>query len=914
MTDDGKYVWASENKSPVASNPNWFKAFHLILQATDSSWKIVINGIQDGIFSANNKSFLYQSSDTLYNVILGTDKRIVLATGITNFQKVGQSGNERLICNMRKEGAVQLFDLNSNERIGYAGIKDWLISDKGDLFAVKEEMDGKSILKLIDLKNISEVTICSSKIDVIQKFTLKESHLAYIKKCKKDTFEYNEVWQYEAGSSQPRLLTTDRSLRRDSGLKILDNYIEYTQQASKLLINLQKLVKRKSKSDNIDLWRYSDARIYSVWKQDEDFSRNYLAAVNVDNGRLIRLEYENETLGTSVIEPRSNYRINDSVALIYHFNGNIFAYNRDGSLVEGFSMDEYNWNEATKCTIYLVSLQNGQRKILAKNVVSRSYTFPYYRISPTGKFVISYDQNLDQYFSYQISTGKIKNLTKGLAVSWFKGKIPHGHGTIGSYYAPWGIANFLEQDSSLFIYDHYHDIWKVGLLSNKKPENITGGLAMLYSSKLNQPIAVIMDVNNYPTPIRSGSDLMIDFSIPGQHGIGYAFDGYYKYSLKNNRLTELVKPAGQFQTDLKYFDLEKNRFLFVRNNSQTPPISYLTNDFKNYIPITSNQPDERIQDAIKKRLIIWHQTNGTICQGVLYYPKHFDTRKKYPLIVHIYEKKQVDLQYESWSSSQFYLAADSNNFHFFPDIHFNPGQTGKCALESVVSGTKFISHLPYVNTSKMGITGISFGGFETYYVISHTHLFAAAYVGFGACDFVSGYGNDDQDSEDGGSNGSIEVGQYRLGVTPWQRPDIYLANSPIIYADKITTPLLIAHYYTDTRVPFRQGVEMFKALRRLGKPVWMFASDGSPHGGDAPVGADVAFFNYYLNNGPAPNWMFGDMSEPAQMDANAKPVFSKQRGKFASGINYKHEILTPQQKELLKHRTRVNNKGFVENK
>jgi dipeptidyl aminopeptidase/acylaminoacyl peptidase len=159
----------------------------------------------------------------------------------------------------------------------------------------------------------------------------------------------------------------------------------------------------------------------------------------------------------------------------------------------------------------------------------------------------------------------------------------------------------------------------------------------------------------------------------------------------------------------------------------------------------------------------------------------------------------------------------------------------------------------------MGLAGHSWGGFETNYILTHSHLFAAAAEGAGVSDAISLY---NAFSGAGTSNQpEYEVGQTRIGSTLWQRPDLYIENSPVLRADKVTTPLLILHNREDKAVAWAQGVELFTALRRLGKRAWMLEYEGEGHGLTKPENILdyttrlTQFFDHYLKGAPAPVWM-----------------------------------------------------------
>jgi len=152
-----------------------------------------------------------------------------------------------------------------------------------------------------------------------------------------------------------------------------------------------------------------------------------------------------------------------------------------------------------------------------------------------------------------------------------------------------------------------------------------------------------------------------------------------------------------------------------------------------------------------------------------------------------------------------------------------------------------------------------FGGHETNAIITQSHLFAAAAEVAGYSDHFSAYLTlvgvpVEKDHK-------IDHFNQRMGATPWERPDLFRRNSPILNADKVTTPLLIVHNKKDGSVNFRQGVEMYMALRRLGKPCWLLQYDNSGHAlTDEKDALDYTirltqYFDHYLKGTPAPQWM-----------------------------------------------------------
>jgi len=173
---------------------------------------------------------------------------------------------------------------------------------------------------------------------------------------------------------------------------------------------------------------------------------------------------------------------------------------------------------------------------------------------------------------------------------------------------------------------------------------------------------------------------------------------------------------------------------------------------------------------------------------------------------------------------------------------------------------RYLSRFKWVDTTKMALQGHSWGGYQTAYMVTRTGKFAAAEAGAPVANMTSAYGGIRWGT--GISRQfQYERSQSRLGATLWQRPDLYIKNSPLFRADKVTTPLLIMHNDLDGAVPWYQGIELFSALRRLGKKVWLIQYNGEDHGlmerrnrKDWSIRL-AQFFGYYLKGEPPARWI-----------------------------------------------------------
>jgi dipeptidyl aminopeptidase/acylaminoacyl peptidase len=106
-----------------------------------------------------------------------------------------------------------------------------------------------------------------------------------------------------------------------------------------------------------------------------------------------------------------------------------------------------------------------------------------------------------------------------------------------------------------------------------------------------------------------------------------------------------------------------------------------------------------------------------------------------------------------------------------------------------------------------------------------------------------------------------EKTQSRIGANLWERPDLYIKNSPLFELNKVKTPIVIMSNDADDAVPWYQGIEMFTAMRRLSKPIWMLVYNNEAHNlverknrKDIQI-REQQFFDHYLKGAPMPIWM-----------------------------------------------------------
>ena len=221
----------------------------------------------------------------------------------------------------------------------------------------------------------------------------------------------------------------------------------------------------------------------------------------------------------------------------------------------------------------------------------------------------------------------------------------------------------------------------------------------------------------------------------------------------------------------------------------------------------------------------------TIC-GRFYLPPHFDASKQYPMIVNYYggcspTSRNFESRYPQHAYAALgyvvYVINPSGATGFgqeFSSRHVNTA--GKGVAEDIIEGVKrFCAEHPYVDMKKIGCIGASYGGFMTQYLQTQTDLFAAAISHAGISDHTSYWG----EGYWGYSYSEVSMAESY----PWTRRDLYVDQSPLFNADKIHTPLLFLHGAADTNVPVGESIQMFNALKLLGRPTAFVVVEGENH-------------------------------------------------------------------------------------
>ena len=574
----------------------------------------------------------------------------------------------------------------------------------------------------------------------------------------------------------------------------------------------------------LDVWHYQDDYLQPQQLKElaKEQKRSYTAVINADSRFLVPLGSDSTENITLVNEGNANYVLAQST-----------KNNRVAAQWEG---NELN-------TAYIIYTNDGSRKLIAKNTRFR------FRASPMGKYIFWYNDVAKQYFTYEVATSITKNITKNIKVPLYdtENDVPENPDAIG-------ITGWLANDKSILINDEY-DIWQVDPQGIEKPLCLTKAIGRKTSTRYNY---IITDADKR---FFTATDTILLSTFNKQNKMA----GFATMHISDtNSLAQVNIDKASYTQIIKAKNA--NQYLFTKSSIASAEL-YSTTNFKTFTTLTNVSNQQAAYNWLTAELVKWKMLDGKMSEGILYKPENFDPNrtKKYPILFYFYERnadKLYNYLNPAPSASTINIPYFTSNGYlvFDPNIYYKTGEPGQSAYNSVVSAAKMLSKMPWVDSTRMGIQGQSWGGYQVAYLVTRTNIFRAAGAGAPVSNMTSAYGGIRWGS---GLNRQFqyEKQQSRIGANLWQRQDLYIKNSPLFFVDKIKTPLLIMHNDADGAVPWYQGIEMFTAMRRLSKPVWMLQYNGEDHNllerkNRKDLSIRLAqFFDYWLKDAKPAEWI-----------------------------------------------------------
>jgi dipeptidyl aminopeptidase/acylaminoacyl peptidase len=470
--------------------------------------------------------------------------------------------------------------------------------------------------------------------------------------------------------------------------------------------------------------------------------------------------------------------------------------------------------------------------------------------SPDGANVLYWQSN--HWHLLDIGTGTSRNLTTNVKRAFWN----EDQDTPGPK-APYGTAGWLSDSSSVLVYDRF-DVWQL-FTDSRPPRNLTKDAGRKESVRLRVQAIEPLDEDDDARGINPSKPL----TLRGESDKTRA-SGFFRTTLSPEAKVErLIWGDANHRVAVRAQDAEA--VLMTASRFDRFPDLQLTNvNFAAPQKVTDVGRQVESFAWGSSELMPFVNARGKSLQAALYKPPGFDAKKKYPLIVYIYERLSqnvnnfMDPRPTNGPNISFYT---SNGYLVVaPDIVYTLGKPGQDAMDAVMPAVDKLVKQGFVDEKAIGIQGHSWGGYQIAWMVTRTNRFRAASPGAPVGNMTSAYS--------GIRWGSglprqfqYEQGQSRIGKPLSEDAKSYIEASPIFAAHKVTTPLLILHNDADDAVPWYQGIELFLALRRHNKEAYLINYNNQLHNLRRRADQkDYAlrmnqFFDHHLKGAPAPEWM-----------------------------------------------------------
>ncbi|WP_313368663.1 S9 family peptidase [Sphingobacterium mizutaii] len=717
---------------------------------------------------------------------------------------------------------------------------EWSDDGKFLVYSIKgPEKDSlnESGLFIMDLANKSKKKISSGKGNYKNiQFDDATKQLSFLadKTAEKSLLKEFKLYYYTASQDSAVILADRNSNGIPQNWFVSgDGALTFSKSGKRLFFGLAPIPRVKDTTlvefehAKVDIWHWQDDYLQPMQLVNlkRDLSRNYTAMINLASNRNV-IPLSDET-----------------------FNRISLTGDADNEWAMATSDKEYRietqWEGGMRSDIYAISTLTGKNKLVTKS------NSGYASLSPNGDYIVYFNRSNGNWYSFNIASESTNQLNEGLQVSFVdeENDVPAAPG-------PYGIAGWSKDGKNIFINDRY-DIWKLSL-DGKTKTNLTNG-----QGRQNQMVYRIEELfkNDDPRVNHNQIDESKAIFLNGFNKIDKN-QGLYKLGKKD--ISKLW--SGPHTYRMLSADEKLNKVIYTKEDYQHSPDLYLLANFKNETRLSDINPQQANYNWGTAELVHWTTPKGYKSEGILYKPEDFDPNKKYPIIAYFYETLSDGLygyQAPAPTPSRLNIPYFVSNGYlvFAPDIRYETGYPGRSAEEFINSGMHYLArNNNWVDSTKMGIQGQSWGGYQVAHLITRTNMYAAAWAGAPVVNMTSAYGGIRWGT--GMSRQfQYENTQSRIGKPLWEARDLYIENSPLFFMDKVNTPVAIMHNDNDGAVPWYQGIEFFTALRRLNKPVWLLNYNGDDHNliqrqnrKDIQI-REAQFFDHFLKGKAAANWI-----------------------------------------------------------
>lgn len=566
----------------------------------------------------------------------------------------------------------------------------------------------------------------------------------------------------------------------------------------------------------VDVWHWNDPYIIPNqkirWKREKD--RTYQAVFYPENSRLVQL-------ATPEIP---EVRMSESSSYLLASTNIPYA-------------KRVTW-EGTIRDYYLVDQASGDRRLV---VEGQEHSVS---LSPDGKYLVYFARG--DWYMVESATMETRNLTESLGVTfadedWDYPASPPDYRTAG----------WVEGAGSVLIYDKY-DIWQF-FSNGSEPVCLTEGKGR----REHYTFRIYMLERDRPF-FEEGEQVWLSAT----HELK-KHTAIYSMHIGEPGVTSLMEDPCKYTLLARAED--SDQLLYTRETyTEFPDLWVAGPRFRDQRRLTRINPQTDDFAWGEAELVEWSSLDGTPLQGVLIRPGNDEPGRQYPVLVYyyrifsnrLYEFNEVAVNHRPC----FPFYASNGYAIFLPDIRFDVGTPGYSATKCLVPGVQKIIDMGIADPEAIALHGHSWSGYQTAFVITQTNLFACAIAGAPVSNMTSAYSGIRWESGLA-RQFQYEQSQSRIGGSLWEARDKYIENSPVFFADRIQTPLLIQFGDQDGAVPWYQGIELYLAMRRLEKEcVFLEYRDEPHHLKKYANKLDYtlkfkAYLDHYLKGAPSPEWL-----------------------------------------------------------
>lgn len=702
-------------------------------------------------------------------------------------------------------------NLNTGKEMVITKVLEYYFSKKGDQLLLEQARDSAGTRKVIlyDL-NKGESRILSRGGNEFRNFSMSDdgSKISYVAEREakpKDPLKYYKLWYYQSGMDSATMIVDKNSTGMKLGMTVSEfGNTSFSKSGKRLFFGTAPVPVAKDTSiieidmPKLDIWHYKD---------------DYLQTVQLYPARLRAAQQENflavYDLETKTIQQLGSRELPQIIPTNEGDGDHFIGVTDWGKRVES------QWLGGTRKDIYSIDVNTGDKKLVKQNLHGQVYP------SSTGKYILWYDRMARHYFTWDGSV--TKNITEKIKVplyqeDWDTPDEP----------ANYGVVKWEEGDGHVFINDRF-GIWKVHPTTSKDPVYLIGQRDKKYRYRYIQ-------TDNEERVIKPGQNMLFSsFDEKTKHA-GLWKGKYDDDNSIGKNLLPLHSDDGHLISQVMKAKNTENYIFTMESYTESPDLYhwYMNDEGSDGVKLSAINPQQANYNWGTAELFSWKAYNGKDATGILYKPENFDPKKKYPMVVYFYEKLSDNLfDYKEpapiRSAINIPYFVSNGYLIFLPDIEYKTGYPGQGAYDYIVSGARAIVKKGWADSTNLALQGHSWGGYQAAQVATMTKLFKAVWAGAPVANMTSAYGGIRWES---GVNRQFqyEKTQSRIGATLWEKPELYIKNSPLFHLDKVTAPMVMMANDADGAVPWYQGIEMFTALRRLGKKVWMFNYNGQGHG------------------------------------------------------------------------------------